>query len=149
MKVKTLKRHVHIHAPAQKVWKVLFDNNNFQIWASEFSEGTKVEGDWELGSKIVFTDKSNYGIFGRVIENVPYETMVIEYDGEIANGKEDTESESAKATKGTHEGYFLAEGDGITHLDIAVEMIDTHFDEMEKAWDKALEKIAALSETLY
>ena len=149
MSRKTFKTHVHIHAPASKVWEVLFSKDVFKIWASEFSKGSEVETDWKQGSKVVFKDASNSGLVGEIIENIPNESMVIEFNAELVDGKEVKDSESAKNFIGAREGYFIAEHGGMTHLDVVSEIPESMFDEMSNSWEKALEKIIALAETMF
>ncbi len=72
---------------------------------------------------------------------LPHELLSIEYQGIVANGVEDYESDVAKQVKGTFETYRPTENFGITTLDISCDMGEEYFVMMNEAWDKALLKI--------
>lgn len=144
--MKTIKKSIEINAPKEKVWDVLLNDKYTRIWYAEFQEGAHAETDWKTGSKAVFSDGSGNGMIGHIAENKPHELISIEYDGFLQDGREDYNSDAARAVKGTHEIYRLSGHDGHTHLDIALDMDDSYFEKMSVAWDKALEKIEQLAE---
>jgi len=146
MNLELIEKSITIDAPAEKVWEVLFTQELNKIWFAEFSQGTQAYTDWQVGSKVVFKDDSESGIFGRIIVNKLHEEMVIEYDGMIMNGKEDFDSEDAKSMKGVKETYKL-KGDGPqTRLDVTVDMDPEYFEMMSESWDRALDIIRELAE---
>jgi len=144
--LKTIHASTTVEAPKEKVWDVLTGDESYRIWSSTFSEGSYVQTDWTVGSKIFFKDEDGSGLVGRIIEYVPLKTISIEYDGEIIDGKEEYGSDDAKAIKGAHEVYQLDEKDGVTRLTVECDMTEEYFDMMSQLWDKALEKIKQLSE---
>ncbi len=146
MKNQTIKKSIDINASKEKVWDVLTNDSLNRIWFNEFSEGTKADTDWQIGSKAIFTDSSGMGIIGKIAESKPGEYLSIEYLGVAANGAEDYESEEAKSVIGNFENYTLTENNGITHLDISSDMGAEYFDMMSAAWDKAVLKIKELAE---
>lgn len=146
MEMKVITKSIEIMAPKEKVWKVLLDDKCTRIWYAEFSEGTHAETDWQVGSKAVFTDNSNSGMVSKVIVNKPGEMLSIEHQGIVMDGKEDYESEMAKAIKGGREIYLLSGKNGITQLSIESDMAEEMFESMSLSWGKALQKIKELSE---
>jgi len=146
METQLIEKSIEINASKEKVWNVLvLDQYNLQ-WYHAFSEGTHAETDWKVGSKTVFTDHSNDGMIGRVIENKPGESLVIEYEGVIMKGVEDYDSDVAQKVKGGRESYILTHSNGTTSLYISCDMDPEYFDMMSGQWDIALEKIKELSE---
>ncbi|RVU01406.1 SRPBCC domain-containing protein [Mucilaginibacter limnophilus] len=146
MEIKTIKKTITIDAPAQKVWDVLMkDEYNIQ-WYAYFMPGTKAETDWQVGSKVRFTDDSNSGITGIITANEPAKLLHITYNGLVDKGRDDFDSDMAKAYSGSNEIYTLIERDNKTTLDIAADMGDDYYDEMSAAWEEALKKIKQLSE---
>ena len=143
---KTIKKSIAIHAPKEKVWEVLLNDEYTRQWYAEFMEGSHAETDWKVGSKALFTDSNGSGIIGKIVENKKAELLTIEYLGAVENGKEEYDSEMAKAVKGSMEIYKLSESNGVTNLIISVDMGEEHFDFMSLAWDKALQKIKSFSE---
>jgi uncharacterized protein YndB with AHSA1/START domain len=144
---KTIKKSIAINASKEKVWEILLKDETTRIWYAEFSEGTHVDTDWNVGSKALFTDNSGDGIIGKIVENKNAELLSLEYQGAIVKGNEDYESDMARSVKGGMEIYNLAEINGVTNLTIACDMDENYFDMMSLAWDRALQKIKALSET--
>jgi hypothetical protein len=115
-------------------------------WYATFSEGAAPQANWEVGHKILFTDKSGEGLATVVKENVPNQKLVLEYTGLVKDGKEDTESPEAKKYIGGMEIYVLSEKHASTQLDIASDMDENMLDGMSDAWDRALAKIKELAE---
>ena len=146
MEMQTIKKSIEIKAPKEKVWDVLLQDQFNRIWYAEFSEGTYAETDWQVGSKVVFSDHSGSGLLGKVVINQPAEVLSVEYQGMVNNGTEDYESADAQAMKGVHETYRLVEKDGMTQLAIELDMGAEYFDFMSAAWEKALQKIKELAE---
>ena len=143
---KTIKKSIAIHAPKEKVWEVLLKDDYTRQWFSEFSEGTHADTDWSVGSKALFTDNTNSGMVAKIVENKKAELLSMEYLGSVENGKEEYETEMAKAVKGGMEIYKLSENNGVTDLTISCDMGEDYFDMMSLAWDRALQKIKGLSE---
>jgi len=141
-----IKKSVEINASSEKVWNVLILDEYNREWYSAFSEGTHAETDWKVGSKVVFFDKSKDGMIGKIIENEPGKSLVIEYDGVIMQGLEDYDSEVAKKVKGGQESYILTDVDGATNLAISSDMDPEYYEMMSEQWDVALEKIKTLAE---
>ena len=141
-----IKKSVEINASSEKVWNVLILDEYNREWYSAFSEGTHAETDWKVGSKVVFFDKSKDGMIGKIIENEPGKSLVIEYDSVIMQGLEDYDSEVAKKVKGGQESYILTDVDGATNLAISSDMDPEYYEMMSEQWDVALEKIKTLAE---
>jgi uncharacterized protein YndB with AHSA1/START domain len=144
--MKTIRKSIEIDAPKEKIWDVLMQDTYNRDWYAIFSPGSYAITDWQLGSKVVFTDDSGGGIIGRIIVYDPNESLSIEYYGILTDNKEDFESQNAQIFKGAHETYHLTSKADKTNLDIAVDMSDEMFDMMSKAWDEALLKIKSLAE---
>lgn len=144
--MKTIKKSIAIEAPKAKVWDTLLNDQFTRIWYAEFSEGSNAQTDWQVGSKAIFTDNSQCGMVTKVITNQPNEVLSLEYQGVIANGKEEYESEDAKQMKGGRETYRLSDTDGATQLSIESDMGEKYFDSMSEAWERALQKLKSLAE---
>lgn len=144
-KMKTIKKEIEISAPREKVWAVLLEDAYNRDWYSLFSEGTTAQTDWIEGHKVSFTDKSNNGIIGKIARKKPYEKLSFVYDGLVLNGTEDYDSDMAKAMKGAEETYRLSDNDGKTVLSVSCDMDDDHYDEMDRKWETALQRISELA----
>lgn len=142
-----LKYKITINAPAEKVWKILWDDKTYRLWTAAFSEGSKVETDWKKGSKILFLDGNDQGMVSRVVENIPNEFMSIEHLGEVKNGIEDLESERVKSWAGAFENYKLKETNEITELTVETDITAEYKDMFAEMWPKALDKLKELAES--
>jgi uncharacterized protein YndB with AHSA1/START domain len=146
MKIVTIKKTIEISSSREKVYEVLISDKYIPVWYEAFSKGSRAETDWKVGSKAVFTDDGVSGLVGRIVVNDPNKEISIEYDGLLANGKEEYESEMAKNFKGARETYRLSGDNGTTRLDVECDMGDEYADQMSAMWENALQKIRELSE---
>lgn len=147
MKKMLIQKSIDIQATPEQVWKVLTQDDLTRQWYALFSEGTYATTDqWQEGSRVDFKDATDCGMIARIDQNDPFKKLVIAYEGQIVNGKEDFTSEVAQQIKGGKESYTLTEQDGGTRLAITQDMTDEYYDMMSASWDKALEQIKSLSE---
>jgi uncharacterized protein YndB with AHSA1/START domain len=145
MEMLKIKKSIDIPASKEQVWKVLLTDELMRNWYSEFSEGSHAVTDWKEGSKVIFKDKSENGMIGRVAVHKPQEALVVTYEGMLTPQGEDYESEAARQVKGGQEAFYLKGVNGHTHLDIESDMTEEFFEAMSKAWDKALLQISKLA----
>lgn len=143
--MKIIRKTIEIEAPKEKVWSVLLEDNYNRIWMAEFMEGSHAVTDWIVGHKVRFLDSNNNGIVGTITAKQPYDKIEMVYEGEVRNGEDDLESDMGKAMNGSRENYYLSETNGVTTLNIEVDMAEEWCDMMAAAWDKALVKIQELS----
>lgn len=137
-----------IDAPRERVWEKLWGDKTYIEWTSAFSEGSKVETNWEEGEKVLFLNAENEGMVARIDEKKPPEKMAFKHLGMIdKNGKEDFESEQVKAWSGAEEIYILKENDGKTQLIVKMDLDEGHEDYFDKAWPNAFEKLKTLAES--
>lgn len=141
-----IQKQIKINASSQKVWDALFQDATYRQWTSVFMEGSFAETDWKKGSEVRFLTPNRDGMLGFIAENQPNQLMVIEYSGIVNKGVDDTQSEAASAVKGGQEIYRLSSDGSQTTLDIESDMSPEYYDEMEKAWDKALPIVKKLAE---
>jgi len=145
--MKTIKKSILIDASKEKLWNVLTLDQYTKDWYSVFSPGSYALTDWKPGSKALFIDQSNNGMAAKVVESIPGKSLVVEYTGVVADGKEDLDSAMARQYKGGRETYHLSEENGKTRLDISSDMEESMFDMMSDKWEKAFERLKELAET--
>lgn len=146
--MQTIKKSIEINASPEKVWDVIINEEFNKSWFAEFSEGTRVETDWEVGSKATFIDHTDCGMITKIITKKPNEELTLEFIGIVNKGEEDFDSEEAQKYKGGHENYYLNGSQGSTHLSIEADMGEEYFDQMSLSWDRALDQIKVLAELL-
>jgi uncharacterized protein YndB with AHSA1/START domain len=138
---------IAINAPAEKVWKTLWDDKTYRLWTTPFSEGSRAETDWKKGSKILFLDGNGQGMVSKVRDNIPNEFMSIEHLGEIKDGAEDFDSEAVKSWAGALENYKLKGTNGTTELTVETDITAEYKDMFAEMWPKALDKLKKLAES--
>ena len=136
-----------INAPKEKVWKTLWDDVSYRKWTSAFTDGSYAETDnWKEGTVVKFLDPKGSGMVSRVAANRPNEFMSFEHLGEIKEGVEDKSSDKVKEWAGAKENYTLKETNGVTTLDIEMDISDEYKDMFIEMWPRALENVKKLSE---
>jgi hypothetical protein len=144
--LKRLRWTADIAAPASKVCKVMIGTETYKHWTSAFFEGSYFDGSWEKGQRIRFLGPSGDGLISEIAENRPGEFISIRHLGYIANGVEDTSSESIRAWTPAYENYTFAATPTGTTLTIDQDVTDAFESDMVEAWPKALAKLKALCE---
>jgi uncharacterized protein YndB with AHSA1/START domain len=146
MGTRTITKSIDIDASPERVWDVLLDDATYRQWTAEFMAGSYAETDWQEGSTVRFLDPSGSGLLAHIAASRHLELVDIEYDGLVADGKDDTESGHAREYRGSRETYRLTRTPSGTHLDISADMAEQYYDDMVAAWDRALAKAKALAE---
>ena len=146
MGTRTITKSIDLDASPERVWDVLLDDATYRQWTAEFIAGSYAETDWQEGSTVRFLDPSGSGLLAHIAASRHPELVDIEYDGLVADGKDDTESDHAREYRGSRETYRLTRTPSGTHLDISADMAEQYYDDMVAAWDRALAKAKALAE---
>ena len=146
MGTRTIQKAIDIDAPPERVWDVLLDDATYRQWTAEFIAGSYAQTDWQQGSAVRFLDPSGSGMLGHIVASRRPELVDVEFDGLVADGKDDTESEHAREYRGSRETYRLTRTSNGTRLDISADMGEQFYDDMAAAWDRALAKAKALAE---
>ncbi len=141
-----LKFSTVINAPCEKVWDVLWGAATYPLWTAPFAEGSRVETDWQAGSKALFLDGQGRGMVSRIAENRLYELMSIQHLGEYNNGVEDTTSARALQWAGAFENYTLSPAGGQTHLVVEMDVVKEFAAYLNGKFPIALAKVKELAE---
>lgn len=144
--MQTLHFSVLIHAPRNKVWHAMLDDQSYREWTKAFNEGSYYKGSWEKGSKMLFlgpdpnTGKEG-GMVSRIAEYRPYEFVSIEHLGLVQNGVEDTTSEAAKKWAPAFENYTFLDKDGATEVRVDIDTADEYAEMFSEMWPRALQRL--------
>lgn len=143
--MKRLKFSVHIGAPREIVWNVLWNDESYRKWTSVFAEGSYAVSDWKEGSKVLFLSPNGEGMNSIIERKIPNEFISFKHLGTVKRGVEQPIDES-KSQAGTLENYYLHEVDGITELKVEVDIEDAYVKHFESAFPLALKKIKEMAE---
>lgn len=138
---------IMINAPVQKVWDTMLSDASYRKRTSAFNPAwSRHEGDRSQGSKIRFmwphpddTTKIG-GMYSEIKENRLYEYISIRHLGEIDG---DTLQESA-VWKWAEENYSFSEDNGVTTVNVDIDMTDEFAEYMSQARPKALATLKEL-----
>lgn len=144
--MKTLKFSVHIAAPREVVWSIMWGKESSKKWLSVFQEGSYAVTDWNEGSKIMFLSPNGDGMSSVIQRKIPNELMSFKHQNVIKQGSEQSTSDEDKNWEGATENYYLHEEDGITQLKVEIETTEEYVKYFETAFPMALKKIKDLAE---
>lgn len=114
MPFKTLNYEMVIHAPAQRVWDLLWTAENYPKWTTFFHPDSTMETDWKIGGKTYFTDGRGNGIVSTISSLDPPHEVIFRHLGLLKDGVEDIKGRDVEEWSGMEEKYFLREIDANT-----------------------------------
>lgn len=141
---------IEINAPVEKVYNTMLGKETYEAWTSVFNAGSRYEGSWEKGTKILFIgvgeDGNTGGMVSRIKENIPNRFVSIEHLGMLTNGQEIMSGPEVESWAGVQENYTFTENNGKTLLSIDMESNDEFRSYFIETWPKALEKLKSICE---
>lgn len=150
--MQTLHFSTRIDAARETVWHTMLDDATYREWTAAFNPGSHYRWNWEKDSKMLFlgpdpsTGKEG-GMVSRIAEIRPYEFVSIQHLGIIADGVEDTTSETAKKWTPAFENYTLRDADGGTEVVINIDVEDDYADMFRDMWTDGLARIKQIAES--
>jgi uncharacterized protein YndB with AHSA1/START domain len=135
-----------INAAKEKVWNVLWDDENYKAWTAAFATGSHALTDWQEGSKVLFLDGKGDGMFCTIARKIENEFMSFKYKGEVKNHVEITADEKINPWVNGHENYTLKELDAVTTLDVEITVTDEMKDYFNNTFPKALQLVKEIAE---
>lgn len=142
--MKELQFRVEIHAPKERVWDTLWQDETFRQWAGIIDPGTYMVGNLKQGNEVQFISAENgYGVTSLVEKLTTNEFLLLRHQTDTqGNGKQEREKEWTGGT----ESYRLAEKDGITTLTARFDVPPELEEYFKNNYPKALEQVKVLAE---
>lgn len=133
MSYQFIKKKIKIHVPVSNVWDVLVKRQYNEQWVKEFSGGNFVTEDWQPGSEIAMKDDKGKVILNGVITGFePHEFLKAEFKNSDYS-----------------EEFRLSAKENITLLTAEAGPVrEAEYEKHSSVWDKGLQKIKELSESL-
>lgn len=137
---------VHINAPKEKVWQVLWSDDHYQKWTAVFCEGSYAESDWQEGSRIRFLSPSGSGMYSTIVKKEEPRFISFRHDGEMKDGIELPLDDKSRQWAGATENYTLSEDNGSTELIVDMDLIESHEAYFDEHFPKGLQLVKELAE---
>lgn len=149
--MKKLHFSISISAPKEKVWDTMLGAETYKKWTHAFHPGSRFEGSWDEGSKIVFIGPDEesgeeMGMVSMIEANRKYEFLSILHKGFYKNGVEDYDSDEVKKWTPAHENYTFREENGVTEVLVDLDVAEEYAPMFEDQWPKALEELKKIAE---
>jgi uncharacterized protein YndB with AHSA1/START domain len=141
---------ITINAPADKVYRLMLNDESYRRWTSVFNPHSHYKGSWNKGSKILFIgsdDKGNTGgMVSRIAENIPNKFVSIEHLGVLEGEKEITSGPAVDSWAGAKENYSFDESNGLTKLSVEMDSNEEFKSYFNETWPKALKVVKEMCE---
>ena len=92
--MKELQFSVEIHAPKEKVWDTLWQDETLRKWVGIIDPGTYMVGDLKEGGKVQFISGNGYGVTALVEKLVAGEFLLFRHQADTQDsGKQEREKQ--------------------------------------------------------
>lgn len=138
--MKKITYSVVIDKPQEFVFDKLMDKTIYPDWAKAWGEGMTYEGEWKEGEYISFFDKTQGGTKAAIEELAVNKYIKMKHVAMVdpENFEVPLSDEMMKKWIGSREEYYFdKEGEETTLFRVEME-VDEAFEDMMKAWPKAL-----------
>lgn len=135
---------IEIHAPKERVWDTLWQDETLPEWASIIDPETYMVGTLKEGEEVQFLSAANgYGVTSLVEKLVPAEFLLLRH---LSDTQEGGKRERDNQWTGGEEKYILKEMDGITTLTVVFGVPPEMEGYFKVNYPKALERVKVLAE---
>lgn len=146
--IRKLKFDIEINATPIKVWKKLWEKDNYTLWTQPFCPGTYYTGEVKQGERIHFLSPSGEGMYSDIAFCKENELMIFKHIGMVKDKMELPLNNETERWTGSFESYKLTEMEGGTHLHVEVDAIEDYYDYMSRTFPLALSKLKAMAEEI-
>lgn len=137
----------NISATAEKVWKSLWELENYKKWTSVFCDGSYYStDDFSQGNKIHLLAPNGGGMYSILEKIVENKILVFKHLGELKNFEEQAIDENAQGWTNALESYELKQIGNKIELTVQVETAEEYVAHMNKTFPLALKELKILAE---
>ncbi|UUC45100.1 SRPBCC domain-containing protein [Flavobacterium cerinum] len=144
--MKILQFKIDIKASRTAVWNALWEDSNYRKWTQVFSEGSIAISDWKEGSKVLFLDNSQNGMYSIIDQMVTGELMSFQHIGVVKNGNEEPLDDETEKWSGAKENYILIDLGDVTQLEVSMDITEDFEDYFQQKFPLALEIVKEIAE---
>lgn len=133
---------IQINADKKIIWNALWSDQGYRDWTSLFSEGSYANTEeWIEGSTVHLLGPDEGGIYSKIEQHTPYETMHFKHIGLVVKGIEQPLDDATKLWTGCSEKYTLQEGSDQCTLNVEIDVMNEHLAFMKATFPNALNRI--------
>lgn len=141
--MKEMQFKIEINAPRKKVWQTLWQDESLRDWSGIVDPGTYMVGELKQGATVQFNSAEGYGVTSLVAELVPGEFILFKHQADTQDsGKNNRDDQWT----GGQESYKLTENNGVTVLEMSLDVPPELEKIMSASYPKALGRVKELSE---
>lgn len=138
---------IKINASSKKIWKCLWELENYTKWNSVFGTGNYYKtNSFEQGSKIHLLTPNGEGMYSILDKIVENEILVFKHLGELKNFEEQQIDAKMQGWTNALESYELKQLEKETELIVRVETVEQYVDHMNKTFPLALQLLKNIAE---
>lgn len=137
---------IHINAPRERVWEVLWGGTTYTQWTRPFGEGGRAETDWKQGSHVHFLSADDEGMYALIERKEENAFMGFKHLGMVQDGKEVPPDASTHDWHGAREEYMLTQRGNGTELVVDMDVRAEDKASFQKMFPDALGIVKDLSE---
>lgn len=139
--MQNLEFKIQIESSPEKVWKCLWELENYKKWTNVFCEGSYYKvNDFKQGNKIHLLTPSGEGMYSIIDVFEEYKLLVFKHLGELKNYEEQPLPFWTNAI----ESYQLIPNENGVQLKVNVDTLDEYVDFMQETFQLALLKLKEL-----
>jgi uncharacterized protein YndB with AHSA1/START domain len=142
--MKEMQFSIEIHAPKERVWDTLWQDETLREWAGVVDPGTHMVGDLKEGNEVQFISANGYGVTSLVEKLTTGEFLLLRHRADTQEGGK---QEREKEWTGGEERYSLAEKDGTTTVTVVFGVPPELEEYFKVNYPKALERVKELAES--
>lgn len=141
--MKEMQFKIEINAPRKKVWQTLWQDESLRDWSGIVDPGTYMVGELKQGATVQFNSAEGYGVTSLVAELVPGEFILFKHQADTQDsGKNNRDDQWT----GGQESYKLTENNGVTVLEMSLDVPPELEKVMGVSYPKALGRVKELAE---
>ena len=139
---------IDIQAEPKKIWKALWDKENYTTWCNAFCEGTYYESEFNEGDRIHFIAPNGDGMYADIEEKIENEYIAFCHLGELKNYEEQPLNDETMEWTGATEDYRIIPKDNFNTLEVTIDTMENYLEYFKTHFPKGLEKVKEIAEQL-
>lgn len=145
--MKNLSFNIQINASPERVWKSLWEPENYKVWTKPFCDGSYYKtNSFTEGNRIHLLSPQGDGMYSILDKVEVNKHLAFKHLGELLDFKEIPITEETQKWSGALETYTLHQRNGGTEVEVNVETLESYEKSMLNMFPLALDELKKLAE---